>query len=122
MGNLLTDKGEKLFPKDMVLLSHWNLRDEIKSNYADLPNANEKQEMIYKVMERIVDQTIPLEVINNDSYDWAPYSNKAFKDGKEVQLASEGARRYQQILDAYKVERKIDPYTPALPTDRKSVV
>lgn len=116
MGNLLTEKGEKLFPKDMVLLSHWNLRDEIKSNYADLPNANEKQEMIYKVMERIVDQTIPLEVINNDSYDWAPYSNKTFKDGKEVQLASEGARRYQQILDAYKVEKKIDPYTPALPT------
>ena len=116
MGNLLTDKGEKLFPKDMVLLSHWNLRDEIKSNYADLPNANEKQEMIYKVMERIVDQTIPLEVINNAAYDWAPYSNKTFKDGKEVQFASEGARRYQQILDAYKVEKKIDPYTPALPT------
>lgn len=119
MGNLLNEKGEKLFPEDMVLLSHWNLRDEIKSNYASLPNAFEKQEMIYKVMERIVDQTIPLDVINNAEYDWNPYTNKTFKNGKEVELASEGARRYQHILDAYKVEKKIDPYTPALPTGIK---
>ncbi len=116
MGHLLNEKGEKLFPEDMVLLSHWNLRDEIKSNYANIPNAHEKQEMIYKVMERIVDQTIPLDVINNATYDWNPYTNKTFKDGKEVTLASEGTRRYQHILDAYKVEKKIDPYTPALPT------
>ena len=116
MGHLLNEKGEKLFPEDMVLLSHWNLRDEIKSNYANIPNAHEKQEMIYKVMERIVDQTIPLEVINNATYDWNPYTNKAFKDGKEVALEAEGTRRYQHILDAYKVEKKIDPYTPSLPT------
>lgn len=116
MGHLLNEKGEKLFPEDMVLLSHWNLRDEIKSNYANIPNAHQKQEIIYKVMERIVDQTIPQEVINNAEYDWNPYTNKTFKDGKEVTLASEGARRYQLILDAYKVEKKIDPYTPSLPT------
>ena len=116
MGHLLNEKGEKLFPEDMVLLSHWNLRDEIKSNYANIPNAHEKQEIIYKVMERIVDQTIPQEVINNAEYDWNPYTNKTFKGGKEVTLASEGARRYQLILDAYKVEKKIDPYTPSLPT------
>lgn len=116
MGHLLNEKGEKLFPEDMVLLSHWNLRDEIKSNYANIPNAHEKQEIIYKVMERIVDQTIPLEVINNATYDWDPYSNKTYKDGKEVALETEGTRRYQHILDAYKVEKKIDPYTPSLPT------
>lgn len=116
MGHLLNEKGEKLFPEDMVLLSHWNLRDEIKSNYANIPNAREKQEMIYKVMERIVDQTIPLEVINNATYDWNPYTNKTYKDGKEVALEAEGTRRYQHILDAYKVEKKIDPYTPSLPT------
>ncbi len=116
MGHLLNEKGEKLFPEDMVLLSHWNLRDEIKSNYANIPNAHEKQEIIYKVMERIVDQTIPQEVINNAEYDWNPYTNKTFKDGKEVTLEAEGTRRYQHILDAYKVEKKIDPYTPSLPT------
>jgi hypothetical protein len=67
-------------------------------------------------MERIVDQTIPQEVINNAEYDWNPYTNKTFKGGKEVALEAEGARRYQLILDAYKVEKKIDPYTPSLPT------
>ena len=34
MGKLRTDDGRQIFPDDMVLLSHWNLRDEIKSNYA----------------------------------------------------------------------------------------
>jgi len=34
MGHLLTDDGRKIFPDDMVLLSHWNLRDELKADYA----------------------------------------------------------------------------------------
>jgi len=50
MGNLLTEDGRRLFPEDMVLLSHWNLRDEIRSNYAPVPDALEKQKMIQKVM------------------------------------------------------------------------
>lgn len=45
MGHLLNEKGQKLFPNDMALLTHWNLRDEIKSNYVPIPNAHEKQEM-----------------------------------------------------------------------------
>ena len=63
MGHLLTEEGEKIFPEDMSLLSHWNLRDELKSDYADVPHAREKQEMIYKVMERIVTQEIPAAVV-----------------------------------------------------------
>jgi hypothetical protein len=59
MGKLRTDDGRQLFPDDMVLLSHWNLRDEIKSNYADRESGNEKQEMVYRVMERIIRQEIP---------------------------------------------------------------
>ena len=68
MGNLVDKNGDKLFPENMVLLSHWNLRDEIKSNYANLPNALDKQEMIYRVMEHIIAGTIPQEVINNAAY------------------------------------------------------
>ncbi|HKJ20209.1 MAG TPA: hypothetical protein VJ993_06080, partial [Woeseiaceae bacterium] len=34
MHHLVTDDGERLFPAGMKLLSHWNLRDEIKSNYS----------------------------------------------------------------------------------------
>lgn len=116
MGHLLDKKGNKLFPENMVLLSHWNLRDEIKSNYANLPNAREKQELIYQVMLRIIDGTIPLEVINNGAYDWAPYSNLTWKDGAEVTLAAEDTRRYERILAHYKTMLKVDEYEPQRPT------
>ena len=35
MGKLRTDDNRQLFPDGMVLLSHWNLRDELKADYAD---------------------------------------------------------------------------------------
>ncbi|MGN1215139.1 MAG: hypothetical protein ACI4TJ_02720 [Candidatus Cryptobacteroides sp.] len=116
MGHVLTEDGRRLFPEDMCLLSHWNLRDEIKSNYADLPDALEKQEMIYKIFERIVTQEIPLEVINNSEYDWAPYSNKVTSDGTEVNSESEGWQRYQHILDSFHAELLADPFHPGMPT------
>lgn len=116
MGHLRNEKGSALFPENMVLLSHWNLRDEIKSNYANLPNAREKQEMIYQVMLRIIDGTIPLEVINNASYNWNPYSNCTWKDGAEVTLAAENTRRYERILAHYKTMKKVDEYEPQRPT------
>ncbi|MDR2511945.1 MAG: hypothetical protein LBC89_05750, partial [Bacteroidales bacterium] len=31
MGNLVNDKGERIFPADLKLISHWGLRDELKS-------------------------------------------------------------------------------------------
>lgn len=119
MGHLLTEDGRRLFPEDMVLLAHWNLRDEIKSNYANVPNALEKQQMIYKVMEHITNQTIPSKVINNPEYDWAPFSNKVYKDGQEVKMDCEGSVRYAHILETFKVEQKIDAYCPQLPTGIK---
>ncbi len=116
MGHLLDENGEKIFPEDMSLLSHWNLRDELKSNYANVPNASRKQEMIYKVMEHIVLQTIPSEVINNPEYDWNPFSNKVYKDGKEIVAHPESTVRYEHLLGVFNVEKLIDEYSPALPT------
>lgn len=116
MGQLLTEDGRQLFPSDMVLLSHWNLRDEIKSNYAQVPDALEKQQMIYKVMEHIACQTIPQEVINNPAYQWKPFSNTLWQNGKEVQGHAEGDRRYAHILATYHAEREIDAYSPQLST------
>ncbi len=116
MGHLLDEDGQRLFPEDMVLLSHWNLRDELKSNYADVPNATKKQEMIYKVMERIVDQSIPAEVINNADYDWAPYANKVYKDGSEVAFNEETDARYAQLLSNFLAQKATDSYNPQLPS------
>ena len=33
MGNLRTEDGQQLWPNDKVLLSHWNMRDELKALY-----------------------------------------------------------------------------------------
>ena len=35
MGSLINNRQQHLSQKDMVLISHWGLRDELKSNYAD---------------------------------------------------------------------------------------
>src|SRR5207249_3427467 len=59
MHHLIDENGERLFPPKMRLLSHWNLRDEIKADYADKQNGLAKQRMIQQVMGRIVTQTIP---------------------------------------------------------------
>ncbi len=110
MGHLLNNESEKLFPEDMVLLSHWNLRDEIKSNYANQENGLEKQDMIYDVMKHIINQSIPQEVINSGDYDWNPIENKVYQDGNEVQLASEPDTRYQQIINSFRAYKETDEY------------
>jgi hypothetical protein len=111
MGSLLNDKGEKLFPKDLILLTHWNLRDELKSHYGG-PRGLEKQRMIYKVMNRIITQEIPQKVINSGDLDWNPIQNKVFKDGKEIEFKSEPDSRYQHLLNNFKALKATDAYFP----------
>lgn len=114
-GKLLDEKGNTLFPEDMRLLSHWNIRDEIKSNY-DLTDGQPKQEMLYQVMLRIINQDIPKMVINNDSCQWNPYSNEVFVDGKTIKWEPEGTRRYEYLLNNFNALRKLDPYYTSLDT------
>ncbi len=76
MYHLLDDKGQRLFPAKMRLLSHWNLRDEIKADYADKEEGLAKQRTIQKVMERIVTQSIPQVAVNNPAVDWNPFTNE----------------------------------------------
>jgi len=76
MHHLLDQNGERPFPPKLRLLSHWNLRDEIKADYADPQNGLRKQRMIQQVMEHIVRQTIPQVVVNNPNVDWNPRTNE----------------------------------------------
>ncbi|MCP4213509.1 MAG: hypothetical protein GY765_02580 [bacterium] len=110
MGHVLSNKGKKLFPEKMVLLSHWNLRDELKSHYAT--GNLEKQQVLYQVMKRIISQEIPQKVINSGDWDWDPFKNKVLKDGKDVEFKSEADDRYRHILEGFKVQKKIDKYYP----------
>jgi len=116
MDRLRTDDGRQIFPDGMLLLSHWNLRDELKADYADPVAGPAKQEMIYQVMERIINQDIPQVVINNPGYEWAPFSNKVTKNGEAVDALAEPDTRYANIMNIFKAMKDIDPYNPEMNT------
>jgi hypothetical protein len=130
----LQDKDLKfLFPADMVLLSHWNLRDEIKANYGK-ENGLEKQLTIYEVMKHIIAQDIPVEVIDSGKYQWNPFTNELFEMSDSayyeynpatkkstrksgiVKGTPEGGMRYQKILDNFHALKNMDPYYSDLNT------
>lgn len=115
MGSLLNAKGKQMFPADMKLITHWGLRDELKSNYVG-ENGLEKQRMIYHVMKRIIDQSIPQEVINSNAYTWDPATNKLFRDGKVATFTSEPDKRYAVLLANFNALKAMDEYTPTMPT------
>jgi hypothetical protein len=127
MHHLLDERGDRLFPPKMRLLSHWNLRDEIKAQYAKGAEGLPRQRMIRKVMERIVDQTIPEVVVNNPHVDWNPFTNEvrlaAVNDSVSeppADFAPTGARepdtRYAMLLGTFRAARLADPYSPTAPT------
>jgi hypothetical protein len=64
--------GERLFPAGLRLISHWNLRDELKASATPIRRGSSSSGLIVKVMERIVTQTIPQAVIDNPRVDWEP--------------------------------------------------
>lgn len=119
MGQVLNKKGEKLFPEDKVLLTHWNLRDEIKANYNKGKKGLDKQRTVYEVMKRIISQEIPMQVINSGEYTWNPYSNRLLKEGKDVTGIPEATKRYQYMLDNFQAVKAIDAYTGNTFIERK---
>ena len=133
---LRNEQGEQLWNEPMALLSHWNLRDELKSNYAVGDRAphdtsvvgdpaeakgRERQEMIYQVMLRIIRQEIPAVVVNNDKLLWCPTTN--FVGGNpdsgiklKVDISREPDTRYQQIINIFRAGQQIDAYRTDAPT------
>jgi hypothetical protein len=51
MGKLRDENGAKLFSDSLVLITHWNLRDELKSQYAN-PDGLVKQESLIRASPR----------------------------------------------------------------------
>lgn len=108
MDCLRTKDGRQLWQDKKILLSHWNLRDELKALYSDSLNGLEKQEMIYKVMQRIVCQEIPIKVINSGDHTWNPYD-----DTNDV---TEPYTRYERILATAHAFFDEDKYCPSAPS------
>jgi hypothetical protein len=127
MHHLVDAKGQRLFPPKLRLLSHWNLRDEIKADYSDSKTGLAKQRQIAQVMDRIVTQTIPGVVVDNPYADWDPVANtvkttterdsdKAAPADMKVSNAPEPDTRYTKLLGTYRAVRLADPYSPTAPT------
>jgi len=126
MHHLLDEKGNRLFKPGMRLITHWNLRDELKAQYAE-KDGLARQRMIQQVMERIVTQTIPEIVIDNPHVDWKPFSNEVMAAGaKDSETAApsdmtisndrEPDTRYRMLLDIFNATRAADPYSPTAPS------
>ena len=123
---LRNEQGEQLWQEPMALLSHWNLRDELKSNYVAGDEAmrrlgKEKQELIYQVMLRIIRQEIPSCVVNNDELMWCPTTNfvagNPDSDVKlKVDISREPDTRYQQIINIFHTLQAIDLYRRDVPS------
>ncbi|MBN1349653.1 hypothetical protein JXJ21_09605 [candidate division KSB1 bacterium] len=127
MHHVLTEDGKRLFPKGLKLITHWGLRDELKARYAD-PAGLPKQEMIYQIMLKIIQQEIPQAVINNSAVDWTLSTNSVAPSPESENESPEKANtetvmntpepdaRYQHLLNVFRAERLSDPYHPDMPT------
>jgi len=126
MHHLIGSDGQRLFPAKLRLLSHWNLRDELKASYSEGKAGLAKQRMIQQVMERIVTQTIPAVVVNNPNVDWNPFTNEvrpaAVKDADlpapslKVSSDPEPDTRYDILLNTFRASKLADPYSPTAPS------
>lgn len=115
MDKLRDDQGRQLFPDGLKLISHWGIRDELKSHYGETDGL-EKQKMIYQVMLRIINQDIPADVINNEELTWNPGTNDVFKGNEKMANDPEPDTRYKVLLDNFNVLRATDAYQPFYPT------
>jgi hypothetical protein len=126
MHHLLTADGKRLFPPGLRLITHWNLRDELKGRYGDADGLP-KQRQIARVMDRIVTQTIPAAVIDNPLLDWNPETNEVkastVKDAPAAPGKSatpdpkrEDDERYRRWMAIYRAARGADAYVPDDPS------
>ncbi|MCU0235692.1 MAG: hypothetical protein MUC72_01245 [Acidobacteria bacterium] len=115
MGRLLDNEGNALFPEDLKLISHWGLRDQLKALYAE-KNGLAGQEMIHEVLKRIIQQSIPQQMIDGGEHTWNPFRNKVYKEDKEVPWTPEPNSRYMHLLAVFKAMRDMDDHYPSLPS------
>lgn len=117
MGQIRNNEGKKLFDDDLKLISHWNLRDELKSQYSEIEGL-EKQQIIYNIMLHIINQTIPHGMVNSNKYIWKPINNKLYEtiDNEVKNFKTEPNSRYEHLLNTFKSLIKIDKFSPNYPT------
>lgn len=132
--HVLDENGERLFPKGLRLISHWNLRDQIRADYAEPKLGLRRQRLLARLMQRIVEQSVPAAVIDNPRLDWNVATNQvtptpaaelepipeSLQPAAPVPPERIGERepdtRYARLLDNFRAQRLADPYSPTAPT------
>lgn len=118
MHNVVTGDGIRLFPPGLKLISHWGLRDELKAQYAK-SDGLPRQRLIQRIMEHIIAQDVPAEVIDNPNVDWWIENNTIAPAGG-TSVGSDAVRehdsRYRHWLEIFRAERKLDNHHPESPT------
>jgi len=116
MDHVVAPDGSKPFRKGLKLISHWGLRDEIRALYGQ-PGGLAKQQIIARIMERIVRQEIPAAAIDSDEIEWDPTANRVRSAGGAWRKPErEPDRRYERVLAVFHAQQAADPYFPDLPT------
>src|SRR5262249_34015824 len=128
--HLVGPDGQRPFPKGKRLLSHWNLRDQIKADYAEGPAGLAPPRLIRAAIERIVTQEVPRVVIDDPRLDWDPVRNvlsaapaaeveerPAAQTGKaggvlKVSTEREPDTRYAHLLRNFQAARRMDQDSP----------
>jgi hypothetical protein len=132
--HLVGSDGARPFPKGKRLLSHWNLRDQIKADYAEGQAGLARQRLLRAAIERIVTQEIPQAAIDDPRLDWDPVKNilsaspaaeveeRPAGQGKsggvlKVSAAREPDTRYALLLRNFQAARRMDQDSPFAPTE-----
>jgi hypothetical protein len=124
--HLLAADGRRLFRPRLRLVSHWNLRDEIKGAYADTDGLA-RQRVMAAAMDAIVRQTIPAAVIDNPALDWTPETGAVVVSPVKDDPPPPGAAttpsttreadvRYARWKAGFDAQREVDRHTPDSPT------
>src|SRR5438067_386155 len=137
MHHVLTRDGTRLFPKGVRLISQWNLRDQIKAEYAEPDGARglARQRLIRSAMEHIVSQTVPRSVIDDPRLDWYVDTGRVTAAPAEEieteQMSRQGKRpaqavaapdreddtRYAMLVEEFRAARRTDADSPLAPTE-----
>jgi hypothetical protein len=100
INNIIDSNENNLFKKELKLISHWGLRDEIQNQY-NYNGGLEKQRLIHNIMNKIIKQELPKEFINNKDY---IYKYNDDKNNKE------DITRYEKLLNVFLAEKEINKY------------
>ncbi len=119
LGKLVDENMNTMFPEDMVQISHWGLRDELRARYDD-KDALKKQAALYALMQRIINQEVPEKIINNGDFYYNPVTSKLYdKDKQEINFKREPDTRYAHLQKTWESTTWVDKYNPQLNTHIK---